>query len=85
MADIRKALKVPTIRIKVKMAHLMRMGHILRIPDDRIMNQAVLGWSQELENLHKSRKNRQKTVGYWQRLISEAGVEMESVEELVKN
>ena len=85
MADIRKTLKVSTIRNKIEKAHLMRMGHILRMSDDRIVKQAVLGWNQDLENLHKSRKKRQTTVGYWRRLLKEAGVEVESVEKLVMN
>ena len=85
MADIRKTLKVSTIRNKIEKAHLMRMGHILRMSDDRIVKQAVLGWNQDLENLHKSRKKRQTMVGYWRRLLKEAGVEVESVEKLVMN
>ena len=80
---IRKTLKVLTIRNKIEKAHLMRMVHILRMSDDRILKQAVLGWNQDLENLHKSRKKRQTTVGYWRRLLKEAGMELESVEKLV--
>ena len=55
MADIRKALNVSTIRSKIEKPHLMRMGHILRMSDDRIVKQAVLGWNQDLEDLHKAR------------------------------
>ena len=62
MADIRKELKVSTIRKKIEKAHLMRIGHILRMLDDRLVKQAVLGWNQDLEDLHKSRKKRQTTV-----------------------
>ena len=83
MADIRKELKVSTIRNKIEKAHLMRMGHILRNSDDRLVKQAVLGWNQGLEDLHKSWKKRKTTVGYWRRLLKEAGVEVESVEKLV--
>ena len=83
MADIRKALKVSTIRNKIEKAHLVRIGHILRMSHDRIVKHAVLGWNQGLENLHKSRKKRQTVVGYWRRLLRVAGVEVESVEKLV--
>ena len=85
MADIRKTLKLSTIRNKIEKAHLMRMGHILRMLDDRIVKQAVLGWNQDLENSHKDREKLQTTVGYWRRLMQEAGVEVESVEKLVMN
>ena len=85
MADIGKVLKASTIRNKIEKAHLMRMGHILRMSDDRLVKQAVLGWNQDLEDLRKSRKKKQKTMGYWRRLLKEAGVEVESVEKLVMN
>ena len=39
MAHIRKELKVSTIRKKIEKAHLMRMGHILRMSDDRLVKQ----------------------------------------------
>ena len=65
MADIRRELKVSTIRNKIEKAHLLRMGHILRVSDDRLAKQAVLGWNQDLVDLHKSRKERQTTAGYW--------------------
>ena len=42
MAGIRKALEVSTIRNVIEKAHLMRMGHILRMSDDRIVTPAVL-------------------------------------------
>ena len=85
MADIRKELKVSTIRNKIEKAHLLRLGHILRMSDDRLVKQAVLGRNQDLEDLHKSWRKRQTTVGYWRRLLMEAGVEVDSVEKLMLN
>ena len=85
MADIRKILKVPAIRIKIEKEYLMRMGHILRMSEDRIAKQAILRSNQNLENLHKSRKKQQTMVRYWRRLLKEAGVEVEWVEKLVMN
>ena len=82
-ADIRKELKVSTIRNKIEKAHLTRICQILRLSDDRLVKQAVLGWNQDLEDLHKRRKKCQTTVGSWQRLLKEAVVELESVEKLV--
>ena len=61
IADFRKVLKVSTIRNKIEKAHLMRMGHMQRMSDDRIVKQAVLRWNQDLENIHRSRKKRQTT------------------------
>ena len=61
----------------------MRTGHKLRMSNDRIVKQAVLGWNQDLQNIHKNRKKRQTTIGYWRRSLKEASMEVESVEKLV--
>ena len=52
MAYIRIELNVKTVRNKIQKAHLIRMGHVLRMQDDGIVKHAVLGWKQNLENLH---------------------------------
>ena len=55
-ADIRNQLQVSSIRTKIEVAHLTRMGNILRIPDESLVKQALLGWLTTLENKVKSKK-----------------------------
>ena len=42
MADIRNQLQVSSIRTKVEAVHLTTMGHILRLPDESYVNNALL-------------------------------------------
>ena len=44
MVDIRNQLQVSSVRTKVEVAHLIRLGHILRLPDESLVKQALLGW-----------------------------------------
>ena len=43
MADIRNQLQVSSVRTKVEVAYLIRLGHILRLPDESLVKQALLG------------------------------------------
>ena len=56
MADIRNQLQVSSIRTKVEVALLTRMGHILGLPDESLVKQALLGWLTTLEDKVKSKK-----------------------------
>ena len=85
MADIRNQLQVSSIRTKIEVAHLTRMGHILRLPDESLVKQALLGWLTKLEGKVKSKKKTLMIIPYWRRLIKEAGMEVNMIEELTSN
>ena len=40
-----------SIRVKIELAHLMRIGHVLRLPNGRYAKKMVLGWNAEQEGL----------------------------------
>ena len=40
MADISDELKVSSVRTKVEIVYLTRKGHILRLPDEKLVKQA---------------------------------------------
>ena len=84
MADIREQLNVTSLRTKIDKAHLLRMGHVLRMNDDRLVKQAVLGWYSKLEEENKTKKlpNR-NTITYWRKLINEAGEDPNNIEHLI--
>jgi len=69
MADIRNQLQVSSIRTKIEVAHLTRMGHILRLPDESLVTQALLGCLTTLEDKVKSKKKTLMIIPYWRRLI----------------
>ena len=85
MADIRNQLQVLSIRTKVEVAHLTRMGHILRLPDVSLVKQALLGWLTKLEEKVKSKKKTLLIIPYWRRLIKEVGMEVNMIEQLTSN
>ena len=85
MADIRNQLKVSSARIKVEVAHLIRLGNILRLSDERLVKQALLGCLTTLENKVKAKKKTLITTAYWRRLIKEAGTETNMIEDLTSN
>ena len=60
MYDLRKELGVNPIRSKIEKRSLERLGHIMRMEDDRTMKAAALGWMEELENVEKTPGKSQK-------------------------
>ena len=80
MADVRNQLQVSLVRTKIEVAHLIRMGHILRLPDESLVTKALLGWLTKLEGKTKSKKKTRMIIPYWRRLIKEAGMEGNMIE-----
>ena len=85
MASIRYQLQFSSMRTKVEVAHLTRIGHILRLPDESLVKQALLGWLSKLEDKVKSEMRTLMIIPYWVRLIKEAGMEVNMIEELTSN
>ena len=73
MQDVRNMLGVKSIRWKVEKRVLERVGHIMRMPDNRLVKAAVLGWLQDLEGWSKVPGKKRKTVLYWKGLLKEGG------------
>ena len=85
MADIRNQLQALSIRTKIEVAHIARMGHILRVPDVSLDKQALLGWLTTLEDKVKSKMITSMIIPYWRKLMKEAGVQVNMIEELTSN
>ena len=49
MQDVRNELNVMTIRTKIEKSHLVRIGYITRISDERLVRQAMMGWIKRME------------------------------------
>ena len=85
MADIRKELGVKSIRWKVEKRVLERIGHVMRMSDERMVKAVVLGWVEQLERLDRVSGSRRKTVLYWKRLLREAGIDWTNIGALTKD
>ena len=81
--EIRRQLNIESIRTKIECRALERMGHVLRMSDERIVKKAVLGsWDMERTRSGNSRGN---TIQYWRRLLKEAGHEDDNSENLTND
>ena len=83
MEDVRTRLGVKSIRRRIEKRVLERIGHVLRMGNDRITKAVVLGWWEELEGREKKVGKKRKTVLYWKRLLREAGIDWTDIERIV--
>ena len=63
MWDVRRQHGVESIHTKIEIAHLRCIGHVLRLPDDRLVKKIVLGWNAELEGLTKAKRRQHSATG----------------------
>ena len=85
MWNVRRQLGVKSIRTKIKIAHLRCIGHVVRLPDNRLVKRIVLGWNAELEGLTKARRRQQTTLSYWRKLLTDAAIPHENLQKIVTN
>ena len=52
------------------------MGHVLRMPNDRLIKKVFLGWYRS----EGRRTGKQNTIHYWRKLVREAGLDPDNVE-----
>ena len=83
MEDVRTRLGVKSIRCRIEKRVLERIGHVLRMGNDRITKAVVLGWWEELEGREKKVVKKRKTVLYLKRLLREAGIDWTDIERIV--
>ena len=71
--NVRKELRVRSIRNKIEKRSLERLGHVFRIPEESRTKQVTFGWLSKLECTDKERKKLRCTPRYWIKLAREAG------------
>ena len=75
MQNVRNELDVMTIRSKIEKSHLIRIGHIARMSDERLVKLTRMGWVRRMETGRKPRKRKMTTFTYWHKLLKEANIE----------
>ena len=85
MQDVRNELKVTSVRIKIEKRTLERIGHVMRMDDDRQVKAVTLGWLEDLENHEKRPGKKRKTMLYWKKLVKEAGLDYTRIDSLTKD
>ena len=61
---------------------LERIGHVVRMDNERLTKAMVFGWYEALEGKEKMRGRKRKTVLYWKRLLRESGCDWTDIERL---
>ena len=82
MQDVRNELGVKSLQWKIEKRSLQRIGHILRMSDNRPTKAAVFGWLEKLEGRPKCPGKKRKTLLYWKKIQKEAGIEWTRADEL---
>ena len=85
MQDIRSDFGIKSMRWKIEKRCLERIGHIMRMEDDRLVKAVTLGWLEDLEGKEKLPGRKRKTVLFYKRLVKEAGMDFTKIGELTKN
>ena len=80
MQDIRNELGVGSIRYKIEKRCLERIGHVMRMSDDRKVKAITLGWMEDLEREQGQRKK--KTVLCLRKLLREGGIDYTNINKL---
>ena len=76
MFGIRQMLGIESLRAKIERRSLQRMGHVLRIPNDRLTKRVCLGWYRR----EGRRTGKLTTIHYWRKLVREADLDPDNVE-----
>ena len=76
MYDVRARLGVKSVQWKIEKRVLERIGHVMRMKDEILTKVAVLGWYKNLEGVSKAPGKKRKTVLFWKRILSEAGLRL---------
>jgi hypothetical protein len=85
MIDVRTDLGVKSMRYKVEKRCLERVGHVMRMEDNRMVKAVTLGWMEDLERVPKKKGKKRKTVLYWKKLLREGGIDHTNIGVLTEN
>ena len=85
MWDLRSKLGVKSVRWKIEKRVYERIGHVMRMDDDRFVKAVILGWYGGLEGESKMAGQKRKTVLYWKSLLREAGVDWTDIERVTSD
>ena len=76
--NIRRQLGVHSVQYKVEKRSLERLGHVLRMADERLAKKVILGrWN---ETPTRKTGNRDNIISYWKKLLREMGEEWTNAE-----
>ena len=81
MFEVQEQLGVTMIKMKITKRTVQRIGHDLRMDNNRMTKQIALGWPADQTRQTK----RQATIEYLRKCLKDAGVEPDHMEQVVMN
>ncbi|XP_075256680.1 uncharacterized protein LOC142349151 [Convolutriloba macropyga] len=85
MWNVRKELMIKSVRAKIERRSLERLGHVIRLPEERKTRRIAFGWLSKLEETPKPKKKYRCTPRYWMKLTREAGWDPLHVEDQARD
>jgi hypothetical protein len=79
MFKVRKLLGVDSIGLKIEHRTLQRIGHVMRMQNNKLAKKVTLGWPTMTVN-RTSKRRCQTTIDFWRQLTRNAGEEPEMVD-----
>ena len=83
MWGVRIKLGIRSMQAKIEERVLRRIGHVLRMDNNRPTKQMTLGWYAPPVTPTPERKLRHGTIEHWRKVLREAGFDVDSIEYLV--
>ena len=71
MTDVKQRLGIKSVEWKIERRVLERIGHVMRMGNERLTKAVVLGRWEGLEGRGKMAGRKRKTVLYWRRVLRE--------------
>ena len=85
MQDVRNELGVKSVILKVEKCVLERIGHVMRMEDDRTVKAVTHGWLEDLENHEKRPGRKTHKVNYWKRIEKKEGMDWTDIGRLTED
>ena len=85
MQDVRNCLGMKSVAWKIEKRVLERIGHVVRMGNERMVKAFVFGWYEGLEGTDKRAGRKRKTTLYWKKLLKEGGCDWTNVERLAND
>ena len=82
MWGARRSLGLRSMEAKVEERVLRRIGHVLRMDNNRPTKRITLGWYVPPVTPTPQRKPRHGTLEYWRKILYDAGLDADSIEHL---
>ena len=85
MWGVSRKLGIRSMQAKIEERVLRRIGHILRMDNNRPMKQITIRWYAPPVTPTPESKPRHSTIAYWRKVLREAGLDADSIEYLVSD